>query len=62
MKKIVLVILALILAVGLTGCPWWHHHGYPHGYDRGYDRGYDHGSPHHRGSRWEFGNHKGPTL
>jgi hypothetical protein len=31
MKKIALAILVLILATGLVGCPWFHHHGYHHG-------------------------------
>jgi hypothetical protein len=27
MKKIALMVLLLVLASGLVGCPWWHHHG-----------------------------------
>ena len=30
MKKIALMILLLILALGLVGCPWWHHHDHRH--------------------------------
>ena len=45
MKKIALVVLALILAAGLAGCPWFHHHGYHHGH-------YGHYTPHgHDGRR-----------
>ena len=29
MKKIALMILLLVLAWGLTGCPWWHHRHHP---------------------------------
>jgi hypothetical protein len=45
MKKIALMILLLVLALGLVGCPWWHHgggHGGRHGGHHGgghYERG-----------------------
>jgi len=32
MKKIALMILLLVLASGLVGCPWWHDHDHDHGH------------------------------
>ena len=32
MKKIALMILLLVLASGLVGCPWWHDHDHGHGH------------------------------
>ena len=45
MKKIALMILLLVLASGLVGCPWWYHGG-------------DHGGGHrggHGGGHYERG-------
>jgi hypothetical protein len=32
MKKIALMVLLLVLATALAGCPWWHHHGHHGGH------------------------------
>ena len=41
MKKIALVMLLLVLASGLVGCPWWHDRGHRHDGHRYYNQHYD---------------------
>lgn len=64
MRKLIILVLAAIILVGLTGCHKWHYSsnigfGVGHGYGYDYGHGYGYGGHHggHHGGHGGHGNH-----